>query len=371
MVAERAVLLRRAVARCAVAAVCGLLPALIVAYCLWWVASPSGHGSDFATFRSAGGAVLHGHSPYPRLSSLPAHADRQFAPFVYPPVTAFAFAPLSLLPYGLAKLLFALASLGAVALALRLLGVRDRWCYGAAFAAAPVFAAVGLGTISPLLLLGVAAAWRYRERAVVLALLVAGIVTAKLFLWPLWLWLVRTRRFRAAAISAGVGGFAVAVSWAAIGFAGLRDYPELLRRLSGLTGVHSYSLYALGAGRLTPFLVVAALAAAALLLRDDARLLVAALGVALLATPILWPHYLVLLFVPLALARPGFSAAWLAPLVLWLDSAGRSDDGVRTAALLLLVAAGGAWALAAYSEVRPRSAAFSASLPGSSPGLSG
>jgi len=321
-------------------------PAIAVASSIRSVAAPEkGQGFDTATFWAAGHAVVHGDSPYPNLSSLPAHAGPLFAPFVYPPVTAFELAPLSALPYDVAKLIFALASIGAIALALGLLGVRDWRCYAAVFSAAPVYAAVVIGTISPLLLLGAAAAWRYRHRAVVLGLLVAYLVTAKLFLWPLWLWLVATRRFRAAAVSAVAGVAAVAVSWAAIGFAGLRDYPALLQRLSGLTGVHSYSLYALGAGRIVPFLTVVAVVVAAVLLHDDVRLFVVALGIALLATPILWPHYLVLLLVPLALVRPSFSVAWLAPLVLWADCAAWSNSAPRTGVLLLLVAAGLGWTL--------------------------
>jgi len=37
---------------------------------------------------------------------------------------------------------------------------------------------------------------------------------------------------------------------------------------------------------------------------------------ALVLTPILWLHYLVLLLVPIALARPRLSALWLVPLVM-------------------------------------------------------
>jgi hypothetical protein len=35
---------------------------------------------------------------------------------------------------------------------------------------------------------------------------------------------------------------------------------------------------------------------------------------ALTATPIVWEHYMVLLFVPIALASPSFSTAWLIPV---------------------------------------------------------
>jgi hypothetical protein len=329
--------------RCLSLTLFAFVPAVLVVVCLIGVIGSGPHRSDFWTFWTAGRDVLHGRSPYPALSSLPQHAYRSFAPFVYPPVTAFTMVPIAVLPFGVAKVAYFLVAVAAVVLALRLLGVRDWRCHGAAFACAPVYAAAGLGAVGPFLLLGVAAAWRYRERAVACGLLVAYVVTAKLFLWPLWFWLVGTRRWRAAAVAAGAGLAAVVVSWAAIGFAGLRDYPRLLARLTELTGVHSYSVYslerALGVGSLAAqqsmyALAFLLLAATAVFLSGDRSVLIAVLGVSLLATPILWPHYLVLVFVPIALASAGFSWLWLAPIPLWLDAAAWSGSPGWMAGLL-------------------------------------
>ena len=63
---------------------------------------------------------------------------------------------------------------------------------------------------------------------------------------------------------------------------------------------------------------VAAVAALVLLRRrgDDVTFGVAVVA-ALIATPILWNHYLVLLLAPIALARPRLAPLWLLPLVLW------------------------------------------------------
>jgi hypothetical protein len=301
-------------------------PALLTSVCLLTIVERP--RSDFWTFWRAGRDVLHGRSPYPALTALPHEAYSTFAPFVYPPVTAFAMAPLSVLPFDVAKLIYFALAVASLALGLRLLGVRDWRCYGAAFLAPVVYSANGLGAIGPFLLLGIAAAWRYRDRAVVCGLLVAYVVTAKLFLWPLWFWLVRVRRFRAAAVAAGAGVVAVATSWAAIGFQGAREYPTLLARLTELEGPHSYSVYSLGralgvgsvaAERVQYAVAFLALAAVAVFVSGDRRVLVAVLGVALVATPILWPHYLVLLFVPIAFVSPTFSPLWLAPVALWLD----------------------------------------------------
>jgi hypothetical protein len=284
--------------------------------------------SDFWTFWLAGRTVLHGGNPYPALAALPDVADKWFAPFVYPPVAAYLLAPVAVLPFTLAKIVFFALNLAAVVLALRLLGVRDWRCYGAAFASPPIIEAAGIGTISIPLLLIVAAAWRWRAHTVRAGLLVACAVTAKLFLWPLWFWLVRARRYRAAALAVGVSLVAVVGSWAAIGFAGLRDYPTLLNRMTALEGPHSYSVYALqrmlgvgdGAAARAGYVVgLVALALTLRFVRGDRRTLVALLGVSFLATPILWPHYLVLLFVPIAFVSRRFSWLWLVPVALWAD----------------------------------------------------
>jgi alpha-1,2-mannosyltransferase len=284
--------------------------------------------SDYWTFWVASRVVVHGGNPYPAIATLPQVADQWFAPFVYPPFAAFVLAPLGALPFVLSKIVFFALNLVAVFVALRLLRVRDWRCYTIAFASPGLLEAAGIGTISIPLLLLVAAAWRYRDRAVACGLLVACAVTAKLFLWPLWFWLVRTRRYRAAALAAAASLCAVVASWAAIGFAGLRDYPTLLARMTGLEGPHSFSPYALArafgvtdaaAGRATYVLGLVALALALWFVRDDRRSLAAMIGVSFVATPILWPHYLVLLFVPIAFASPAFSPLWLAPVVLWLD----------------------------------------------------
>jgi hypothetical protein len=327
----------------------GLTAATLVALYAWTTVRPGAHVTDFATFYVSGERVLHGLSPYPLLSSLPDSADpKTFAPFVYPPPIAFVFVPFALLPFGLANALFFVLGATAIVLALRLLGVRDWACFAAAFASPPVLAAPANGTVSAFLLLGVAAAWRYRDEAGKVAAAVAAVVVAKLFLWPLWLWLVCTRRYRAAALSAIAGLVATLGAWATIGFAGLRDYPHLLSRLTELTGVNSYSLYALerafglqsSAAQLALLAVAAAAGFFVTRRPSDERIFLAAIGIALLATPIMWQHYLVLLFVPIALVRPRMSVFWIVPLLFWLDPSSWSNgEPGRIAPVLALSAA--------------------------------
>jgi len=329
-----------------------LVPTLMYVYIAARAVTGDRRDSDFLSFWRAGRTVLHGHSPYPLLGALPAVADRlTFEPFVYPAPAAYWMAPLAVLPFALAKTLFLVLNLGSVVVALRLLGVRDWRCHAAVFASVPVVAGASLGTFSPFLLLGAAAAWRYRDRVVPVGLLVAALVVAKLFLWPLWLWLVYTRRFAAAALSATLGVTVTIAAWWGLRFAGLHEYPRLLSRLTELVGTNSYSSYALlhsgGLSGATAQRLVfaggALLAVFAALrlraVRKDERSFVAALGLALLLTPILWPHYLVLLYIPVSLLRRTFSPLWLLPLLIWLDGHAWSyGEPARIAPFLILCA---------------------------------
>lgn len=294
------------------------------------------HTFDFETFWNSGRAVLHGRSPYPH--ALPEVADREtFRPFVYPAPAAFLLSPLALVPHAAADAVFAVISATAVLGALRLLRVEDWRCYGAAFASLPVFDSIDTGAITPLLLLGTAALWRYRGRPYAAGALVAVLIALKVFLWPLALWLLVTHRVRAALFGLVLGAAGTLGAWAVLGFAGLREYPQLLDRLTELVGADSFSLYAfvlsLGASPAVARAVmvavgVALLGGAALVVRrreGDRRAFALAFAAAFALSPVVWPHYLALLFAPLALARPRLSALWVVSLPLWLVTTAWSD----------------------------------------------
>jgi hypothetical protein len=331
----------------------GVIPLAMCSPAVYHAVTGDRRSSDFLSFWQAGGHVWHAQSPYPVVDALPAVADRfTFAPFVYPAPAAFGMVPFAALPFGVAATLFLALSFGAIFGAVRLLGVRDWRCYGAVLASVPVIGGTSLGTFSPLLLLGVAAAWRYRERVSRVAPLVGALVVTKLFLWPLWLWLVYTRRYAAAVVAATFGVGATIGAWALIGFAGLRDYPRLLSRLTELVGTQSYSPYALlraeGFGGSTSqrlmlaigVVLIAWAAYAQRSVRRDERAFVTAVGLGLLLTPILWPHYLALVYVPIALARKTFSALWLLPLLYWFDFSGWSfGEPIRIVPALCLAVA--------------------------------
>ena len=132
-------------------------------------------GSDYLwdfrkEFMPAGRAILDGTSPYPRaLGDLESHAN-----YVYPPLAAVVVAPLTWLPSVVAEWIFVALSLAAPALALRLLRVRDWRCYGIIYLWPPLLGGLSLGTLSPLLALAVAAAWRWRRSSPALGATRAG-----------------------------------------------------------------------------------------------------------------------------------------------------------------------------------------------------
>jgi hypothetical protein len=287
---------------------------------------------------------------------MPTIAHRQsFRPFVYPAPAAVAMVPIALIPFAVANILWAIAGAAAIGASLRLLGVRDWRCYGAVFAWPAIWSSIDNGAISAFLVLGCAALWRYRDRAFVAGALVAALVVLKLYLWPLWVWLVVTRRWRASAMSVVLGAAATVVGWAVIGFDGLTRYPRMLSRLTSLVGDQSYSPYALfrslGLGPHAAELLMLAggglvvLVAVYLVRRagGEAAAFVVTIGAALALTPIVWPHYFALTVVAVALARPYLGLIWMLPMFLLVPAWSYANP------LLIGVAAGAYAAIFAWS----------------------
>src|SRR5689334_22813309 len=187
-------------------------------------------GFDARGFLAGGDAVLHGRSPYPTLAGLRAHHGLSNA-YVYPPPLALALAPLSLLPLDLAVALLGMVALLAPLAALRVCGVRDWRCYGVTLGSYPVLFGARLGAISGLLALALALAWRWRGSRGTAGCL-AAVVAAKVFVAPLALWPAVRGRWRTSLWAALATTLLVAGSWAAIGLAGLRQYPALLELVS-------------------------------------------------------------------------------------------------------------------------------------------
>jgi alpha-1,2-mannosyltransferase len=299
-----------------------LIPLAMVAY-LVGTYDTNGLLLDFRVMWDAGTAVLQGHSPY-------GAGVHTAYPFVYPAPAAFLTAPLTLLPWKAAVAIFWLVSATALMVALYLLDVEDWRCYGAVFASIATVWALEVGTLTPLLTLSVAVAWRYRDRLVVVSTVIAAAILTKLFLWPLVIWLLVTKRFRtafatcAAFLTMTIGG------WAVIGFAGFLEYPHYLRGIASNEQYESFSTLALGrslglapavahiAAVVVAMLALTAVAIAARGPAGDKRSFIWAIGASLLISPIVWAHYFVLVFVPIAMASRRLTVLWLLPLSYWI-----------------------------------------------------
>jgi hypothetical protein len=327
------------------------------------------HPFDFHTFWWSGHDVLHGRSPYP--ASLPHVAHQKtFRPFVYPAPAAYAMVPFTLLPIGIANVVWALLGVGAILATLHVLGVRDWRCYGAILLWPSVWSSMINGAISALLVLGCALLWRYRDRTWIAGAIVAALVVFKLYLWPLGFFLLATRRLRATAAGVVIAATSTVGAWAALSFAGMREYPQVIDRLSSLVGAQSYSPYALfvsaGASESTARVLMFGFGAAMLVAvvafarrpdRERAAFILA-IAASLVLTPIVWPHYLVLLAVIVALVRRGVGLAWVAPTALWpLLPAWSGGSEPRIAAVLALTGGIVGWAVWASTRPRPAPAA--------------
>ena len=294
-------------------------------------------GNFFAPARQ----ILHGVSPYHpaelervRQAVAAGHRPDEYHDGVfaaYPAPSLLLGVPFSYLPLGLAEWLWAATMLLAGALALRLVGVRDWRVYGVALLTPAAMSSVLLGAVDLLLMLGLAACWRWRDRAGRVGLALGAIVALKLVAAPLVAWLLVTRRWRAAATSAAVALGLWLGGWAVIGFHGFAGYPRLLSLLTDIESTRGYSAvayanligisgraasfapYVVGAGLLAGLWIVSKRRAGA----DEAAFLLGVLAV-LAFSPIVWHHYLVMLFVPLAVYCPRFAPIWLLPTLCWV-----------------------------------------------------
>jgi hypothetical protein len=326
---------------------------------------------------NAGVAILHGHGFYQ--PAFLAHqaaimhaggvargefAQTAFSIPVYPAAANVAIVPLSLLPFWLSGTLYTLLSVAAMLAGMWLLGIRDRRCLALVMISWPFIYGLYLGAIGPFLVLGAGVAWRWRDRVWPPALAIASIVAAKIFPWPLGFWLLITRRFKALALSIAACLVITLGAWAVIGFHGLAQYPQMLANMSYLQEGRAVSVVTVllvaglspTAASLGAFLIAGLILAGAWRIArhpgGDRRAFGLVVIAALTATPIVWEHYMVLLFVPVALASPRLSRLWLLPLctpLIVVLSSGIVPDGhalqpyspnaLRTALLWLLIEA--------------------------------
>lgn len=254
-------------------------------------------------------------------------------PTVYPPAFILALVPLALLPVTLASWLWLVVLGAGIVCAMWVVGLRDWRCHVLAVTSPVVVHGLWFGNLTLGLVLFVALAWRYRDDAPRAGLALGAAIAAKLFVAPLVVWLLLTRRFRAAAWTTATAVALVIGAWAVVGFEGFRDYPALLRVVQDVYAVRSVSLStvagALGASATVAVAVAAGaglvlLALAALMIGKadgDRRAFAIVVVACVVASPIVWPNYAALLFVPIAVTWPRLAPAWFFGYAIWLAGA--------------------------------------------------
>jgi glycosyl transferase family 87 len=342
-----------------VAAFC-VLPALLTAFLLQVAVTGHLFAVDFGNGPwVAGRQLFAGLSPYVGTHS-PQLAHN--SPFVYPAAAAILLAPLSVLSNGAAEGTFTALSIAAVLLTLRVLSVKDWRLYGVALMWPPVISGWQTANLTLLLGLGIAIVWRHRDRPLVAGAVTALLVSVKMFVWPLGLWLLATKRYAALGYAVGCGVIVNVLAWAVLGFDQLGRYLHLMEALTKIQERRSYSVLGLalghGLGRAAAYEIslaaaaVAAVACVAVGSRGIGRPAFAlSIAACLLSTPIIWLHYFALLLVPLAIARPRLSLIWFAPLLLQFPA----STPERWQIVVTLIVAG-AVTVAALTQPRSRRA---------------
>ena len=277
---------------------------------------------DLNVFLRAGDAALHGRNIYPAIGSPAVYSGSSF---VYPAVTAWPFVLLALLPAGLAGAIYFVVCACAVIAATTFESDRDHWIPLLVLGTAFTITGLQLGSLSPLLFVGAVCLWKLRDRPAIFGLVAAPVIVSKLFLAPLLVWPLLAKRYRAFAWATSLTVLLLAVSFAT-GSLSLPGYLQLLSELGRHEARAGFGLISLLRNlSLTPLAAQAtALGVATVLMviayahylraRDERILYSAGIVSALLLSPVVWSHYLVLL--PAALLALDARRRWFIALAI-------------------------------------------------------
>jgi hypothetical protein len=254
--------------------------------------------------------------------------------YMYAPQLGLAITPLASLELEAAAAAWYVLHVLALALACALLPVRPGIrlaTFGLAALSLAVTRDLVLGNVSLLLLLPLAAAWRWLDRPLG-SIAQALAMSVRPTLGILLIWQLLRRQWLAVAWTVGAGIALVALTLPFVGLEGYREYLTVLANLTGVTGVEfnydlSSTALTLGASEeaaTLALLVGYAIAIGAMLLslrRDRELGFVVTTTGSLLLSPLLWDHYLAMLVLPAAFLA-GRGRAWgiLLPLATWLPA---------------------------------------------------
>jgi hypothetical protein len=314
--------------------------ALAVLGALWlalgFVSLPGGEGwgYDYQSYVNAADRLAATGTLYPEWALAGPYETGSIENYYYAPPLGVAIGPFDQLGGEHAVAAWFLLHVAMLAVACALLPVPG-WVRLAAFGVVALsYGAtrdVALGNVSVMLLLPLAAAWRWLDRpagAVAQAIAMA----VRPMLGVLLIWQALRRRWRAVAWTIASGLVLIALTLPFVGIDGYLDYVAVLRNLSGLTGEEhnldlSSTVVALGgdaaigqAALLASYAI--GIAAIGFSLRRDREVgFVVTTMASLLLVPLLWDHYLAMLALPAALlAARGRPWGLALPLLSWLPA---------------------------------------------------
>jgi len=306
---------------------------------------------DFISVYLVAKSVLAGVNPYLPLRELAAHwpgtagCNTFVHPSPHPPALAVIFAPVGLLTYKSAVFLWLglqLACLTAAACLLlkwwgKAIAPWQKFVVGIVFlSAGPVIYELRAGQLNSLLLVILLSCWfnLRNEKDVTGGLLLGAVVSLKLMIWPITIYLLLRRRYRALVAAGAVIVTTQVIAAFAIGISPVINYYLKAGPLVAQfyrTDLQNISVWTLGwrlfgqsdesparqifhpalwespfLVELTTYAVPAALTTISLVVALRARAFDTAFGelvcVSLLINPVAWYHYLVLAFIPVAIA---------------------------------------------------------------------
>lgn len=359
-------------------------------------------GYDFSAYWAAAARLMRGLSPYERFQLAGTYSPQQQYLYLYPPPLAVAATPLAGgFPSDYRLAMWAWFALGLVVLITtvwavsRVQDLGDRfdllrsrrgwlWLLVGAIAFPPVVAELVLGNVHLLLLGLLALAWLGVRRGGSRGDFFAGIgigIAALIKVFPglLLVWLVVTRRYRAAAVAVVAAGISALVTLPITGLQPWLDYPRVLANLGPpldttdtlaptvwLASALGFDL-ARAIVDVTGLTLVTGLGWAVRGRGADESSVAAAFGAAvatsILIAPALYQHYLAILVLPFLLAlSAGVRPRWLALayLLMWGGQQPALGDlswvvnrAFPTAGALVLLGALVGRAMATSSSVRP------------------
>jgi alpha-1,2-mannosyltransferase len=192
-----------------------------------------------------------------------------------------------------------------------------------------IFPTILIGNATIVVIFLSALVWRYRDHSIKAGVALGAAIGVKFFAAPLVVWLIWTRRYKAALVACATAPILIMSAWALIGFEGLTHYRQQLANVAATLGITGPYLQALvqqaGASEATAFKVGIAVGVLLLLaagfyarrLSDEIGAFALCWLSVLAISPIAWPGYAGGIVIALAAKFPAYGRRWLLLLAFW------------------------------------------------------